>query len=87
MSTDAIAVDLPLWAQMRQRPRMRQAVTGINAAVVGILAATWYHPVLTSAIGSLLDVGLALLYLGLLLRRLPPVAVVALATGLGWVLA
>ena len=43
--------------------------------------------VLTSAIGSLLDVVLALLYLGLLLWRLPPVAVVALAAGLGWVLA
>lgn len=82
-----VAGALPLWAQLRQRPRMRQAVTGINAVVVGILAATWYHPVLTSAIGSLLDVVLALLYLGLLLWRLPPVAVVALAAGLGWVLA
>ncbi|CAC9685224.1 chromate efflux transporter [Comamonas aquatica] len=86
-ATLLVAGALPLWAQLRQRPHMRQAVTGINAVVVGILAATWYHPVLTSAIGSLLDVGVALLYLGLLLWRLPPVAVVALAAGLGWVLA
>ena len=34
------------------RPTLNQAVTGINAVVVGILAATWYHPVLTSAIGQ-----------------------------------
>jgi chromate transporter len=65
---------LQLWAQLRQPARMRQAATDINAAVVGILAATWYHPVLTSAIGILLNLGLALLYLGLLLRRLPAAA-------------
>lgn len=65
-------------------PTHAPAATGINAAVVGILAATWYHPVLTSAIGILLDMWLAQLYLGLLLRRLPAAACCGGGPG-GWV--
>lgn len=41
---------LPWWQQLRLYPGVQQAVSGINAAVVGILLAAWYDPVLTSAI-------------------------------------
>ena len=41
---------LPFWAQVRKHRHTQRAVSGINAAVVGILLAAWYNPVLTSAI-------------------------------------
>lgn len=41
---------LPWWQQLRLYPAVQWAVSGINAAVVGILLAAWYDPVLTSAI-------------------------------------
>jgi chromate transporter len=41
---------LPWWQQLRLNPPVQRAVAGINAAVVGILLAAWYDPVLTSAI-------------------------------------
>ena len=41
---------LPWWQQLRLIPAMQRAIAGINAAVVGILLAAWYDPVLTSAI-------------------------------------
>jgi chromate transporter len=43
---------LPWWQQIRLYPAVQRAVSGINAAVVGILLAAWYDPVLTSAIGN-----------------------------------
>lgn len=41
---------LPWWQQFRRAPGLQSAVAGINAAVVGILLAAWFDPVLTSAI-------------------------------------
>ncbi|OBP14478.1 hypothetical protein A5320_11965 [Rheinheimera sp. SA_1] len=43
---------LPWWQQLRLYPAVQRAVSGINAAVVGILLAAWYDPVLTSAIDN-----------------------------------
>jgi len=43
---------LPWWSQLRQHQQVQRAISGINAAVVGILLAAWYDPVLTSAISS-----------------------------------
>lgn len=43
---------LPWWQQIRLYPAVQRAVSGINAAVVGILLAAWYDPVLTSAIDN-----------------------------------
>jgi chromate transporter len=43
---------LPWWQQVRCFPAVQHAVTGINAAVVGMLLAAWYDPVLTSAIAN-----------------------------------
>jgi chromate transporter len=53
---------------------------GLNAAVVGLLAAAFYDPVWTSAIHTRWDVALALAAFGLLVHaRLSPVLVVACA--------
>lgn len=41
---------LPFWDAVRSRPRVRAAMRGANAAVVGILGAALYTPVFTSAI-------------------------------------
>jgi chromate transporter len=41
---------LPWWSELRKHRHVKRAVSGINAAVVGILLSAWYNPVLTSAI-------------------------------------
>jgi chromate transporter len=68
---------LPFWATLRSRPAARAALNGVNAAVVGILLAALYTPVITSAILSPLDAALALLaFLLLAIWNLPPWTVV-----------
>lgn len=46
---------LPVWQQLQTRPRLRAAISAIHASVVGLLAATLYHPLLTSAITQATD--------------------------------
>ncbi|MDG2123710.1 MAG: chromate efflux transporter, partial [Verrucomicrobiales bacterium] len=50
---------IPIWEKLSSHPRARAALTGVNAAVVGLLAAAFYSPVWTSAINSTLDFALA----------------------------
>ncbi|TDR39678.1 chromate transporter [Tahibacter aquaticus] len=50
---------LPFWDQLRRSAIARAALGGINAAVVGLLAAAFYHPVLTGAVRSPTDAGIA----------------------------
>lgn len=79
---------LPFWEPLRQRDGIQRAMAGVNAAVVGVLAAALYDPVWTSAIHSRADFGLALAAFGLLVYgRQSPVLVVALAAVAGWLLA
>ncbi len=72
---------LPFWDQLRALPRAQAAMRGTNAAVVGILAAAFYDPVLTSAIVEPLDVvfGLGGFLLLVFARTLPWVVVILLA--------
>lgn len=78
---------LPFWESLRQRDDVRRAMAGVNAAVVGVLAAALYDPVWTSAIHSRSDFGLALAGFGLLqYGKVSPVAVVGLAAVAGWLL-
>ena len=82
-----IAGALPFWELLRQRDAVQRAMAGINAAVVGILAAALYDPVWISAIHSRDDFGLALAAFGLLVYgRVSPVIVVILAAAAGWVM-
>jgi chromate transporter len=82
-----VAGALPFWELLRQRAGVQRAMGGINAAVVGVLAAALYDPVWTSAIHSRADFGLALAAFGLLVYgRLSPVWVVAMAAAAGWLI-
>lgn len=74
---------LPFWEGLRRKLRVRQALAGINAAVVGLLLAAFYDPVWSNGILSAGDFILALAAFGLLtLWKMPPWIVVG-ATGLG----
>lgn len=75
---------LPYWQALRTRPSMVAVLNGVNAAVVGLLAAALYSPVWTSAVLSLLDLAIAAVSFFLLLRwRAPPLAIVALCAFAG----
>jgi chromate transporter len=45
-----VAALMPLWDRLRAAPRIRQALMGINATVIGLLLAALYQPVLTKAL-------------------------------------
>ncbi|TGK58312.1 chromate efflux transporter [Leptospira wolffii] len=63
---------LPYWEKIREYPWISSAVKGMNASVLGILAAALYDPVLKTSVHSWLDLGFAvLLFLGLLFFRIP----------------
>ncbi|ETT50878.1 chromate transporter [Paenibacillus sp. FSL P4-0338] len=78
-----VAGALPFWNSLRRSPRIQGALTGINAAVVGILLAAWYDPLWTTAILAPLDFALAIiLFVMLVFWKLPPwLVVVAGAAG------
>jgi len=79
---------LPFWDSLRTRGSFQSAIRGINAAVVGLLLAAFYHPVWTSAIYKPTDFGLAILAFGLLaFWKLPPWLVVVLTAVGGEVIA
>jgi len=68
---------LPFWNELRRRSTVKAALTGINAAVVGLLLAALYTPVWTSAILKPADfaIGLAA-FLLLAFWKVPPWLVV-----------
>ena len=71
------------WTALAQGTHLRAGITGVNAAVVGILAAALYDPVWTSAIHGPADIAVAAGALLLLMtQRVPPLVVVALCTAL-----
>lgn len=57
---------LPFWDAARQNRSMQGALYGINACVVGILAAAFYDPIFTSAVQTSVEAALAVLLFGLL---------------------
>ncbi len=70
---------LPFWRRFGDLPRMRSAMQGVNAAVVGLLAAALYHPVWTSAVRGPRDFAVAAVAFVLLTAwRAPPLLAVAL---------
>lgn len=80
-----IAGALPFWASLRGRPGVRAALMGINAAVVGLLLAALWNPVITSGIRGVGDALLAAAALLALMRwKWPPWAVVAACAAVGW---
>lgn len=80
---------LPFWEALRGNALARRALMGVNAAVVGILAAALYDPVFTAGV---LDIGLGAMivaiaaFVALNSWRIPAWIVVLAAAGLGWVI-
>ena len=76
---------LPFWERLRRDTRTQAALSGINAAVVGLLLAALYQPVWASAIHAPQDFGLALVALvALMFWKLPPWLVVVGSGVAGW---
>ena len=77
---------VPFWDRLKLVPAARGAVAGLNAVVVGVLAAALWDPVLAGAIRRPNDWALlAAAYVFLAVARLPAWLVVigfAVATGL-----
>ena len=70
---------LPFWEVFRRQRKMRSAMLGINAAVVGLLLAAFINPVCTSALLVPGDFVLAALFFALLIIwKIPAYALVAI---------
>jgi chromate transporter len=79
---------LPFWESLRRHPLARSVMAGVNAAVVGLLAAALYSPVWTSSVRGPRDAAVAIGALVLLLVwRLPPLLIVVLTVAASWLLA
>lgn len=75
---------LPFWNRLRTLGAVRAALSGINAAVVGILLAALYQPIWTGAIHAPVDFAFALLAFALLaIWKLPSWLVVLISALLG----
>jgi len=72
---------LPFWGRLKGKYPIRSALSGVNAAVVGLLLATLYNPVWTSSVISISDFFLVVTaFLTLTVFNAPPWLVV-LGTG------
>jgi chromate transporter len=74
---------LPFWESLRQRSGAQAIMRGVNAAVVGVLAAALYNPLWTTSVHTRADFGVAILCFVLLTawRASPLWVVVAGAFG------
>ncbi|MBV8281754.1 MAG: chromate transporter [Candidatus Eremiobacteraeota bacterium] len=74
----------PFWRDVRSNVAVAAAVRGLGAAVVGLLAAAFIHPIWTSAIHSWIDVAIAALAFAILRTdRVPAWGAVIFAAVLG----
>jgi chromate transporter len=72
---------LPFWARLRGAPRAQRALMGINAGVVGLLAAALYTPVFTEGIRSASAMAIAAAAFVALTRWAAPAWAVVIAAG------
>ncbi|QEO04967.1 chromate transporter [Bacillus paralicheniformis] len=69
---------LPFWDTLRRNPKVKGALMGVNAAVVGILISAFYHPIWTSSILAPVDFAFAAVLFSLLVYwKLPSWIIVA----------
>lgn len=59
---------LPRWNKATVAQRWKKVLAGVHPVVIGLLAATWIHPVMTAGIGSPFDLLLAAAALPVLAR-------------------
>ena len=68
---------LPFWDTLRRRAGARAMMSGVNAAVVGLLGAALYNPVWTTSVKTPGDFAIALVgFVLLTVWRAPPIVVV-----------
>ncbi|SES64887.1 chromate transporter [Oceanobacillus limi] len=68
---------LPFWDALRRNPKIKGALMGVNAAVIGILISAFYHPIFTSSILAPIDFAFAAILFSMLVYwKLPPWIVV-----------
>lgn len=78
---------LPFWDALRRNSSISRALMGVNAAVVGILIAAFYHPIWTSTVKAPIDfVFAAVLFSMLVYWKLPPWVVVVTGAIGGFIL-
>lgn len=76
---------LPFWDRLRRAPLAQRALSGVNAGVVGILAAALYTPVFTDGITSMPSFAIAAAaFIALTSWKAPAWAVVIAAGVVGW---
>lgn len=64
---------LPFWDMLRNNAHIKGAISGINAAVIGLLISAFYFPIWTSSILSPIDFALAAILFSMLTYwKLPP---------------
>lgn len=76
---------VPFWWEWREAPPARRALAGVNAAVVGLLGAALWNPVIPLGITNLRSFVIALaVYAGIELWKIPPWAAVIAAAIMGF---
>ncbi|MGP9652068.1 chromate efflux transporter [Glutamicibacter sp. AOP38-B1-38] len=82
-----VAGALPFWQRLRSSRTARRALSGINAAVVGLLAAALYSPVFLQGASTVPTLVLAAAgFLALHSWRIPPWMLVISSAVIGWAL-
>ncbi|WP_343817626.1 chromate efflux transporter [Dyella marensis] len=78
----AVSGTLPFWRALAARDRAARMLAGVNAAVVGLLAAAFYDPVWVSAVADAGDFAIAAVgFVGLVAVQWPAWAVVIWCVG------
>lgn len=76
---------MPFWESLRNLAMARRALVGVNAAVVGLLAAAFYDPVFVDGIPTLPALAVAVAaFVALRHWSVPPWVIVPVAGVLGW---
>ena len=75
-----LAVGVPLWNWLKSMPRAKGAITGANAAVVGLLAAALVHMLLNNVVTGWIDLVIVIpIFLALGTRKIPAWLAVVIA--------
>ncbi len=75
---------MPFWLSISSHPKLRGAIAGMNAAVVGILGAAFINPIVWETIGTWKDILFSIILLLLLIRlKWSPVTIVILGVLIG----
>jgi len=78
---------LPFWNTLRRNPKVKGALMGVNAAVVGILIAAFNNPIWTSSILAPIDFAFAaILFSMLVFWKLPSWVIVLTGAIGGWLM-